>query len=170
MPSTAGPNDASLTKFITALNAAAASGEPTPAQLVSTYFNSNATVGLTDYAPTPLGPVFSGQADITALFKQLFSAFPNFQFVENTNAPCVRLYSADANQTQIAVQATMTGTQHGSWFAAGSTHYSQPISDIKPGKKDMKIPVCAVFLFDNKNMILSLSLFFDRYRMQQQLK
>jgi hypothetical protein len=167
-----GPNDIALTNFLAALNVGTA-----PATLVETYFCPNGvdangkpipTVGLTDYAHAPLGPVFSGQADITTLFTQLFKTFSGFAFTELTPSATYRLYTLDT--TQIAVQATMTGIKQASWFPKTSNHYSQPISDITTTGKKMTTPVCAVFAFDNANKIRNLSLFFDRYRMQLQLK
>jgi hypothetical protein len=163
-----GPNDTALTEFLAAVNAATS-----PATLVETYFCPNGfdaygnpipTVGLTAYAPS--SPSFTDQADIISLFQEIFSAFQNFAFAQIVGSS--RLYSSDLSQ--IAIQAVMTGTQHGSWFPKGSGHYSQPISGIYPGGKNMTIPICAVFAFDAGSQITNLSLFFDRYRMQQQLQ
>jgi hypothetical protein len=163
-----GPNDTALTEFLAAVNAAT-----TPAVLVESYFcpngvddddNAIPTVGLTAYAPS--SPSFTGQAGIISMFQEVFSAFQNFAFTQIADSS--RLYSSD--QSQIAIQAVMTGIQHGSWFPKGSGHFSQPISGIYPSGKNMNIPVCAVFVFDDDNQITNLSLFFDRYRMQIQLQ
>lgn len=159
-------NDDTMNNFLAAVNAQNAA--TTVGFFGATSTGQAPTVGITDYAPS--SPTFSGIADITTLFNRLFKTFPDFNFAQMAGS--VLLYS-DASHTQIAIQATMTGTHQARWFPYGKPHFSPPLSQINPSEKTQKmsVPVCAIFAFNNAtNLICNLSLFFDRYRMQQQLQ
>lgn len=124
------------------------------------------TVGITDH-----GPNFYGQADVTDLWKQVFTTWPDFALTPV--AGCPRLYSPDSGSgapRKIAIQAWLTGTQQGNWFPAGHAHYSPPLSDIKAKQKKTNLPACAVFTFDANDRIAHMAIYLDRYRMAQQLK
>ncbi len=119
------------------------------------------SVGVTDH-----GPQYVGTADVAELFQKLFAAFPEMTLEPLRGAP--HLYSNDKNT--IAVQTTLKGRHHAEWFPPGHKFYSPPLSTIHPDKVHvMDIPACAVFTFDDKHRISRLSIYLDRYRMQQQL-
>ena len=169
-------NDATLDNFLKVLN------DPTSAQyqdlnyLMQQVFSpgGNPTIpacGITDH-----GPQFIGQAAVRKLFQTIFTAFPDFRSspVVANGVPSKRMYSND--QTMIALQTTITGTQQGLWFqdkvgpGGHPGHYSPPISDIQPdGTHKMDLPVANVMTFDDNGKIVQLSMYFDRYRMKTQL-
>jgi hypothetical protein len=176
-------NDATLDNFLKVLNDSTSphyqdlnylmqqvfcpSGNPT-----TTYpAGSIPACGITDH-----GPQFIGEAAVRKLFQTIFTAFPDFRStpVVASGDPSKRMYSHD--QTMIAIQTTITGTQQGLWFQdkVGSGghpgHYSPPISDIQPdGTHKMDLPVANVMTFDDSGKIIQLSMYFDRYRMKIQL-
>jgi hypothetical protein len=141
------------------------------------------TVGITDH-----GPNFTGVDDITDLFTQIFTSFPNIllQYASFPNAPKnypPLLYSDDKyTPPTIAVQTTLvTGPYVADWFkhpSGGSKkkdHFSPPLSNIShiPGKPaSTTIPVAAVFSFvgDKSYKISQLSLYLDRWRFQADLQ
>jgi hypothetical protein len=168
----ANPNDPTLDDFFNVLNNVSDTNYHSSTYLTTSVFCAEVgspptlpAVGITDH-----GPNFQGTADVKLLFDQLFTSFPDVALAPLSGAP--RLYSTDG--FTIGIQTTLTGTQKDKWFkhATGGQkdHYSPPLSDIKPDKIHvMVIPACAVFNFDNSNLITRLWLYLDRYRMQQQL-
>ena len=120
-------------------------------------------VGITDH-----GPQFTGVQQVSTLFSQLFTTFPDMALLPLTGAP--RLYSPeDYRPRTIGLQTTLTGTHLDRWFTHGR-HYSPPLSDIHPdGLHLMSIPACAVFSFDDDGMLMHMAIYLDRYRMMRQL-
>jgi hypothetical protein len=183
MPASNAQNDATLNNFLTVLNDSNSqhyqdldylmqqvfcpSGNPTP-----TYpTGSVPACGITDH-----GPQFIGEAAVRKLFQTIFTAFPDFRSTPEVapGVPSKRMYSHD--HTMITIQTTITGTQHGLWFqdkvgpSGHPGHYSPPISDIQPdGTHKMDLPVANVMTFDASGKIVQLSMYFDRYRMKNQL-
>jgi hypothetical protein len=128
--------------------------------------NKNPGVGITDY-----GPQFIGVAQVTELFNQLFTTFPDVALTPLPGAP--RLYSpSDYLPKTIGVQTTLTGNQIFPWFPKDKfpNFFSSPLSDIHPDKYQvMKVPACAIFTFDDHSLICRLAIYLDRYRMMRQL-
>lgn len=110
------------------------------------------------------GPQFTGQNNIGVLFTHLFQCFPNVVF-----APANGLQLDDGNT--IAIEATLsTGMQRQRWAPGGNP--SAPISTVIPDghHQSQNLPVCAVFTFDsNSSLIQNLALYFDRWKMAQDL-
>src|SRR5271166_4425149 len=106
-------NDTTLDSFLKILNDPTDPNYQDAQFLVTTYFcpdnpagnPSVPSVGLANY-----GPFFVGQNDVTALFAQIFTSFPDLEF----QTVAARLYSPSGDQ--IAIQAKMTGTQKQPWF------------------------------------------------------
>lgn len=130
-------------------------------------------IGITDH-----GPQFKGSAQIKILLDELFLCFDTFVLLPQVSRvgktpveTSQRLNSRNgAPVSMISVQTVMHGTHVAQWFKDGTGTPSPPLSPIVPDKNHvMEIPVSAVFAFDNKNKISQLSLYLDRYKMQQQL-
>lgn len=130
------------------------------------------TVGIGSNIQT--GPFFRGTNDITALFTQLLSSFPNLVFTAwpNPAAPLFCVAQTDPNTIVLPAQLN-TGSHVQRWFPPGGRYYSKPLSDLVPaaaaGNQNSSIvPVCAVFTFDsiaaNQYMILNLALYLDRWQ------
>jgi hypothetical protein len=113
------------------------------------------------------GPQFVGQKAISILFTQLTTSFPGITILPVSNA--VYCFSADGNT--ITVQTTVdTGAYMQPWFGGGSAAYSQPLSDLKPNKKNTStVPAYAAFTFDTNNLIQNLAVFMDRWQMAADL-
>jgi hypothetical protein len=115
------------------------------------------------------GPGFFGVADVTRLFTQLFTSFPD---VALTPISGLRLYSPQGYvPNTIAVQADLIGSYQVKWFpklnpVGTPSHYSPPLSDLNPAPnppyKKVSIPAAAVFEFDN-NRVTQLAIYMDRY-------
>lgn len=163
--------DATVTSVLRILNDRTDPNYQNANNLVTTYFCPDSpagnpvipSVGLTNY-----GPLFVGQNDVIGLFAQIFRSFPNdFRFAPVTWSP--RLYSSSGDE--IAIQVWMSGTQEQPWFPNGNPHFSPPISNIAPaGNKQMNLPACAVLTFGANSQIANLAIYFDRYRMNEQLR
>jgi hypothetical protein len=183
MPASNAQNDATLDNFFTVLNDDTSPNYRNLDYLMQRVFSPNGNpnppypwgpipaCGITDH-----GPQFIGEAAVRKLFQTLFTAFPDFRSTPEVafKLPSKRMYSKD--QTMITIQTTITGTQHGLWFqdkvGTGKLpgYYSPPISDIQPdGTHQMDLPVANVMTFDDKGKIVQLSMYFDRYRMKNQL-
>jgi hypothetical protein len=151
------------------------------AYLIANVYSSDSPgypcVGITDH-----GPQFIGSAAIQAVTDELFNDFDVFVLLPQVSKvgkmPVVssqRLYSKnDAKDKMISIQTVMHGTQIKQWFVddkgVKKKGYSSPISPIQPdGYHVMEIPVSLVFTFDDKYKVRQLSMYFDRYKMQQQL-
>ena len=116
------------------------------------------------------GPGFFGAAEVSRLFTQLFTSFPD---VALTPISGLRLYSPkDYVPHTIAVQADIKGSYHVKWFpkvnpVGTPSHYSPPLSDLNPAAhspyKTVSIPAAAVFEFDNTNRVTQLAIYMDRY-------
>jgi hypothetical protein len=135
-------------------------------------------VGITSY-----GPNFTGRTDIKLLFHRLFSTFDPLFFTPTTSDPdgaagvivvAPRLYSADGfAPPTISVQTSLVGTHVDWWFPkTNKSHYSPPLSDVKPSGKRVTVPAAAVFNFDgtNNNKITHLWMYLDRYRFFDKLQ
>ncbi len=128
-----------------------------------------ATVGLT-LGTASLGPWFSGKTgpnSITSLFTALNQSFPNLALTYPNN-------ERPADGDTVVVEALLnTGPQGAQWGPQGAAA-SPPISPIHPapvGKPNgsQNLPVCAVFRFGAGGGIRILSLYFDRWRLAQDL-
>lgn len=131
-------------------------------------------VGITDHGspgiPTIVGPGFVGRLAIEKLFNQLFIAFNPLSFVDLRLS---RLYSSDAQKGTIAIRLNLIGTHQGPWFSSASGAFSLPLSAMAPvagGPKNVTIPTCAVFTFDDKHLINQLGFYMDRYRLMRDLQ
>ena len=114
------------------------------------------------------GPQFLGAAKVEMLITQMFTSFPDIALTPLDDIPD-RLYSRKG-PTRVALQGRLAAAHEEDWFPTGHPHYSPPISDIHPDKvQSFKVPVCAVFTLDDNNLISNWTLYFDRYRMAQQL-
>jgi hypothetical protein len=139
------------------------------------------TVGIggntqTDPHGSPLGPVFTGRAAITALFTELLRSFPNLTFTAYPNAQSAVFFVAQNQTSPMMIQAQLfTGNHAKQWFppyaGAQRRYYSKPLSDIVPAGNQSYVPVCAVFTFDTQNAItagqypiLNLALYLDRWQ------
>jgi len=122
------------------------------------------SVGLSDY-----GPQFVGSAEVLGLFHQIFTSFPNVLFDPLEGRPW--LYSREA-PPMVAIEADLTGRHDKKWFDKGHAHYSPPISWIEPDRvQHMSLAACSVFtLTADESRIINWSMYFDRYKMHQQLK
>lgn len=126
-----------------------------------------------------LGPSFTGNTAITALFTELLSSFPQLVFTAyptpNSPAFCI----AQNNSNLIMIQAQLvTGPHMAQWFPPDAgpqrRYYSKPLSDLVPTPKQPNqstVPVSAVFTFDptnaiaaNQYTILNLALYLDRWQ------
>jgi hypothetical protein len=184
MPASNAQNDTTLNHFFTVLNDATSSHYQDLDYLMQQVFcpSGNPTTtypsgsipacGITDH-----GPQFIGDTEVRLLFQTIFTAFPDFRSLPQVapGVPSKRMYSQD--QTMIAIQTTISGTQKARWFqdkfgpGGRPGHYSPPISDIQPdGKHAMQLPVANVMIFDTNGKIVQLSMYFDRYLMNIQLK
>jgi hypothetical protein len=130
------------------------------------------SVGITTH-----GPNFIGVPDVTLLFTQLFSSFPDISLTEVNKKR--RMDSRNgAPAVMIATPTYLQGTYSVKWFAKdpskkdSESHYSKPLSDIIPGSPNSKflqtkkIPAYAVFSFASAaapTLISQLSLYLDRY-------
>lgn len=138
--------------------------------LMAKVFSGTPSVGIAAGA-SPAGPQFDGIDEVRAFFTRLTDSFPELSF---TAIPPY-CYSPDTNANTIIVQATLkTGPHKKSWFQKGEKDigkfYSKPLSDIVPdGTKQSKVPTCAVFTFDAKNMVQRLGIYMDRWRMAEEL-
>ncbi len=178
-------NDDTLNVFFDVINGTNLSGTnvgttdyQSPTYLKNNVFCGNEVplpypcIGITDH-----GPQFAGSVAVEILLKQLFKCFSAFVLlpqVSKVGAPVVpseRLYSPQgASNVMISIQTVMHGTHISKWFADGTAPLSPPLSDIQPdGLHVMEIPVSAVFTFHTNHKIKQLSLYLDRYKMQQQL-
>jgi hypothetical protein len=134
---------------------------------MNTLYTTNPTVnpmvGITSY-----GPQFIGYSAVQRLFRQLIATFNPLQLTpQGPNTQW--LFNSDSSV--IGVQVTLTGLHVGSWFAANTPYFSPPLSNIVPDKtRSLDLDACAVFYFDNAtHLIKQISIYFDRYLMQQQL-
>jgi hypothetical protein len=150
------PNVTDLLQFLVCFNAESLSG-------VMGTLTTNPKVGITSY-----GPQYVGYAAVQRMFRQLFSAFQNLQLTPQ--GPTTDWLS-NSDGSVMGVQVNLSGQQIGSWFAKNSPYYSPPVSDIVPdGRHSIDLDACAIFYFDNnQNLIQQISIYFDRYLMQQQL-
>ena len=139
------------------------------------------SVGITDH-----GPNFTGAAEITTLFQQLFNSFnppqplqPGQLALAITQYPNAtgRLYSPDNQPTTIGIRAILQGTYVQPWFQKDKkkkdkdSHYSKPLSDIPVFASAQmnlnQIPGFVVFTFgDNAHpySVSQVSMYLDRYR------
>jgi hypothetical protein len=126
-----------------------------------------------------LGPVFTGNTAITALFTELLSSFPSLTFTAYPTPGSPVFCVAQNNTNLIMIQAQLfTGDHVKQWFppyaGAARRYYSKPLSDIVPAPAQPNhsyVPVCAVFTFDPLNpivapqyKILNLALYLDRWQ------
>jgi hypothetical protein len=124
-----------------------------------------------------LGPMFTGNAQITALFTELLTSFPNLTFTAYPNPTGAVFCVAQNNPSLVMIQAQLsTGNHVKQWFPpnapAKRRYYSKPLSDIVPSNQSSYVPVCAVFTFDTANPItantqypiLNLALYLDRWQ------
>jgi hypothetical protein len=112
---------------------------------------------------TTEGPSFKGAKEITDLFQSLFTAFPDLKF-----APLGVLHSSEL-PTKIVVQATLNGTHKGVW-SPSSTRASSPINNVSATNLPFQVPACAIFSFDDNFKITTLGVYFDRYKIIDDLK
>jgi hypothetical protein len=124
---------------------------------------SNPVVGITSY-----GPQFIGYSAVQRLFRQLFSTFKPLKLTPQGANPD---WMFNTDSSVIGVQMNLSGLQVGAWFAAGTPYYSPPLSTIVPsGTRSVDLDACVIFYLDNaQNLIKQISIYFDRYLMQQQL-
>jgi hypothetical protein len=175
-------NDATLDTFFQVLTAPGGGGAHTPADvdtLMQDVFcpdngatgkNALPCVAITEHGNAQ-GPGFFGAAEVRRLFMQLFTSFPDVALTQLD--PGARLYSPDEYEPiTIGVRTDLTGSYQASWFGKVSpgsiqSHYSPPLSDLKPGAaghyKTVSIPACAVFEFDDDNLVTQLAIYMDRY-------
>jgi hypothetical protein len=176
-------NDQVLTTFLNVLTVPAGGGHHNIANDVNTLMNQvfcvdNGAAGkhalpcvaITEHGHLQ-GPGFFGVADVTRLFTQLFTSFPD---VALTPISGLRLYSPQGYAPNtIAVQADLIGSYQVKWFPkihppSVPGHYSPPLSDLNPAPnppyKKASIPAAAVFEFDNNNRVTQLAIYMDRYR------
>jgi hypothetical protein len=160
-------------------------GNPTNAvNTVLTLFSPDSaspTVGIggniqNDPHGNPLGPVFTGSAQIKALFTELLSSFPNLTFTAYPNPQSPVICVAQNATSPMTIQAQLnTGNHVKQWFppyaGAQRRYYSKPLSDIVPASNQSYVPVSAVFTFDTANPIttnqypiLNLALYLDRWQ------
>ena len=127
-------------------------------------------VGITDH-----GPNFIGVAEVTKLFTQLFTSFPDLALTQVPNS-AGRLYSRDGQPTTIGIRATFSGTFTQPWFLKDRTkkdkdsHYSKPLSDIPVFANSLlstTIPAFVVFVFGGNaaypTYVSQVSIYLDRY-------
>jgi len=131
-------------------------------------------VGITDHAvpgTQVIGPGFVGQSAIQMLFQQLFMCFNPLRLAD-IGAP----WMTSSDNATSAVRLTLSGTQTGAWFAQGNpggTGYSLPLSEIRhipQGPATSTIPACAVFTFDQGDLINELAFYMDRYKTMRDLQ
>jgi hypothetical protein len=142
--------------------------------LMQNVFSQDATastipaVGITDY-----GPQFLGADDVKHLFdKLLHKTFKNTFFISPMST-----YLIANNQSMAAAQTLLGGTQTDVWYQHNDKtpphnkdHYSPPISTIQPdGTHSTEVPAVAVFTFGANFFVNQLSMYFDRYKMNQDL-
>jgi hypothetical protein len=128
-----------------------------------------------------LGPSFTGNAAITALFTELLSSFPSLTFMAFPAPANPAFCVAQGNTNLIVIQAQLqTGPHMAQWFppnaGAKRSYYSKPLSDLVPAgqnenAKKSIVPVCAAFTFDpanpiapNQYKILNLAFYLDRWQ------
>jgi len=125
----------------------------------------NAPLGIPSVGLTDEGPQFVGAAEVQGLFQQLFVSFPDITLTQLYE----RLYSK-VGPTRIAFQARIRARQDQPWFQKGDPHFSPPISDIVPDKVHLThLPACVILTFDANSLVTNWTIYFDRYRMAQQL-
>jgi hypothetical protein len=138
--------------------------------LSSVFCQQNSAKTLPSVGITSDGPQFRGGDAVLELFSRLFSTFDDFRLKPSPNAP--RLYSS--TPSMIAIQTRLTGKHVKLWFPSGHDFYSPPISDIDPDGQHSteELPAAAFFAFgtfNNNILITNLSIYFDRYKMWQDL-
>jgi hypothetical protein len=138
--------------------------------VMALFSGNNPSVGITDN-----GPTFTGTDDVEAFFTRLFTVFSPIVWLQQFSIPGARpivvsprLYSNDQWATPtISVQTWMQGTHVDWWFpkppAGKPSHYSPPLSDIKPTGKITTIAASAVFALDG-HLISRLWIYLDRYK------
>ncbi|MBV9460631.1 MAG: hypothetical protein JO141_24410 [Bradyrhizobium sp.] len=137
-------------------------------------------IGITNHGPHgPKEPYFLGQAQIKDLWRQFYTSFPDDFYFQPTNiivpgfpggtgAP---VFSSNAPVSMRAVQCDLKGTLKADWYQ--DAHVSPPLSHIHPRRggphHKASIAACAVFAYDNKNLITHLWIYMDRYKLQTDL-
>ena len=155
--------DQTINNFLALFNGHDKKGLMTSAFSPDSADHKTPSVGLTHD-----GPQFLGATAVEMLITQIFKSFPDIALTILADIPD-RLYSQNG-PTRVALQGRLAATHEENWFPIGHKHYSPPISDIHPDKVQLfKVPVCAVFTLDANNLISNWTLYFDRYRMAQQL-
>lgn len=188
MPFTS-PDD-NLTQFYQTL-ANFSGGGPTPAQkgtALGAFFCGDAAgppqipaIGITNHGPHGAKePYFLGQAEIQDLWKQFYTSFPDFYFQPaniilpgspgGVQAP---VFSSNNPVPMRSVQCDLKGTFKADWYQHPHPHQSPPLSTLhpKPGGPYLKVSIaaCAVFSYDNANLITRLWIYMDRYKLQTDL-
>jgi hypothetical protein len=114
------------------------------------------------------GPQFVGADKVKVLFIQLFASFPDISLTPLTQND-YRLYSK-TGPIRIGFQARIKATHDLPWFPRGHDYFSPPISEIAPDKVHLThLPACTVFTFNANALVTNWTIYFDRYRMAQQL-
>jgi hypothetical protein len=142
------------------------------------------SVGIGANTQDPLGSAFRGNTQITALFTELLSSFPQLTFMPYPTPASPLFCVAQTDPNTIVVPAQLiTGPHMARWFPPDAPpkrrFYSKPLSDLVPATaasgnyQTSTVPVCAVFTFDtiaaNQFKIFNLALYLDRWKMAQDL-
>ena len=101
------------------------------------------------YDVIAFGQVVDGPEGVSALLAGLFAGFPDF-----TVRPLATYHADNA----VIAEVEMSGTHKGPWAGL----------EPKGGKRRMKVPVAAIFLFDG-DRLTSEKIYFDFAAIRQQL-
>ena len=143
------------------------SANPADVAQLMNCFGPNPTIGITSD-----GPIYKGRKQVDDLFNAIERTFPKFCFEESGRYGC-NTGKTDANQeVAVTLTGTLKGNHNGEAWNPGFD--SSPLNGVtKTGRSFRSLAACCIFCFPkastNSDLITSLSIYFDRYQMLNQL-
>ena len=100
------------------------------------------------YDVEPLDEQYDGRDGVRTYYEDLLGALPDLQ---------IDIHRRHVTDEAVILEVTMSGTHNGTWRGLPGTGH------------EVEFPVCAVFEFDDQNMIACERIYYDRATVLQQL-